>query len=290
MIEMKIIPLAFDSFGVRSMATYVETKDIKILIDPGVSLGPSRYHLPPHRIEIERERELWEVIKEYANKSDLLIVTHYHYDHHNPNYPELYRNKILFIKDPKNNINYSQKNRAKYFLEQIKDIPEEINIADNSNFELGNTKIVFSKPVFHGTNSRLGYVVETMIDDHKERFIHTSDVEGPALDDQIEFILQYSPQTLILDGPMSYMLGYRYPTKYLERSIENIIRIIDETDIKTIIPDHHFTRDLNFKERLKPVYNKIEGTDVKIITAAEYAGKEIELLEARRKELYAKFS
>jgi len=115
-------------------------------------------------------------------------------------------------------------------------------------------------------------------------------VEGPALDDQIEFILQYSPQTLILDGPMSYMLGYRYPTKYLERSIENIIRIIDETDIKTIIPDHHFTRDLNFKERLKPVYNKIEGTDVKIITAAEYAGKEIELLEARRKELYAKFS
>jgi predicted metallo-beta-lactamase superfamily hydrolase len=30
----RIVPLAFDSFGVRSMATFVETDDLKILIDP----------------------------------------------------------------------------------------------------------------------------------------------------------------------------------------------------------------------------------------------------------------
>ncbi len=35
---MKITPLAFDSFGTRSMSTFVETKDVKILIDPGVAL------------------------------------------------------------------------------------------------------------------------------------------------------------------------------------------------------------------------------------------------------------
>jgi predicted metallo-beta-lactamase superfamily hydrolase len=287
---MKIIPLAFDSFGARSMATYIETRDIKILIDPGVSLGPKRYGLPPHKKEIEREGELWEDLKDKAKISDLLIVTHYHYDHHDPSYPELYKDKILFIKDPKNNINYSQKNRAKYFLEQIKDIPKEINITDNSSFEYKNTKIVFSKPVCHGTNNKLGYVVETLIDDGKERFIHTSDVEGPALDDQVEFILEHNPKTLILDGPMSYLLGYVYPSKYLEKSIENIIKIIDETEIRTIIPDHHFTRDLHYVERLKDVYERIEGTDVKVITAAEYAGRDVELLEARRKELYAKSS
>lgn len=31
---MKIIPIAFDSLGTRGMATYVETKDVKIFIDP----------------------------------------------------------------------------------------------------------------------------------------------------------------------------------------------------------------------------------------------------------------
>ena len=45
---MKIKPVASDSMGTRSMATYVETKDVKIFIDPGVALGPSRYGLPPH--------------------------------------------------------------------------------------------------------------------------------------------------------------------------------------------------------------------------------------------------
>ena len=50
---MKIIPIASDSLGVRSMATYVETKDCKILIDPSAALGPKRYGLPPHNKELE---------------------------------------------------------------------------------------------------------------------------------------------------------------------------------------------------------------------------------------------
>jgi len=37
---MKVLPVAFDSFGARSMATYVETKDVKIFIDPAVALSP----------------------------------------------------------------------------------------------------------------------------------------------------------------------------------------------------------------------------------------------------------
>jgi predicted metallo-beta-lactamase superfamily hydrolase len=77
----KIVPLGFDSFGVRSMATYVETKDLKILIDPGVSLAPLRYGMEPHPLEWQRLDETWETIKRYAEESDVLVVTHYHYDH-----------------------------------------------------------------------------------------------------------------------------------------------------------------------------------------------------------------
>ena len=86
-------PLAFDSFGVRSMATFVATEDIAVLIDPGVSLASSRYKLPPHPIEEQRLNETWTDIKEHASRSDVLIVTHYHYDHYDPEEPELYKDK-----------------------------------------------------------------------------------------------------------------------------------------------------------------------------------------------------
>ena len=59
---MKIIPLAFDSLGVRSMATGVET-DLRIIIDPGAALGPSRYNLPPSKIELQRLEELSKIYK-----------------------------------------------------------------------------------------------------------------------------------------------------------------------------------------------------------------------------------
>jgi len=87
---LKVKPLAFDSFGVRSMATFVETDDIAVLIDPGVSLAPSRYNLPPHPMEEQRMSETWAAIKEHAARSDILVVTHYHYDHHDPAEPEIY--------------------------------------------------------------------------------------------------------------------------------------------------------------------------------------------------------
>ena len=54
---MKIKPLAFDSFGARSMCTLVETRDIKIVIDPSVALAPKRYGLPPHEMELRKKEE-----------------------------------------------------------------------------------------------------------------------------------------------------------------------------------------------------------------------------------------
>ena len=81
---MKIIPLAFDSFSTRSMATYVETSSCNIIIDPGISIAPSRYGLPPHPIELKRLGSDWKKIKGFAKKADVFCLTHYHYDHHVP--------------------------------------------------------------------------------------------------------------------------------------------------------------------------------------------------------------
>jgi predicted metallo-beta-lactamase superfamily hydrolase len=271
------------------MATFVETCNLKILIDPGVSLAPLRYGLEPHPLEWQRLDETWEMIKRYAEESDVLVVTHYHYDHHDPDYPELYSGKTAFVKHPTQNINFSQKGRAAYFLEAIKGLPSKLEIADGKSFTFGETTITFSKAVCHGTNPRLGYVTETCISCGGEKFLHTSDVEGPSLEDQVAFILEQKPDVLFVDGPMTYMLGYRYSLRSLEASNANLIRAVKETELQTLVLDHHFLRDLNYKMRIKPVYEEAQKHGVKVLTAAEFAGRKIEMLEALRKELYAKY-
>lgn len=287
---MKVTPLAFDSFGTRSMSTFVETKDANILIDPGVALGPRRFGYSPHPIEQEREREHWKEIVERAKRSDVLIITHYHYDHYNPSDKlEIYKNKTVLIKHPTEKINLSQKKRSSDFLEEIRDLPKMLEYSDGREFRFGHTKIKFSQPVFHGTNPKLGYVTEVLVDDGSYRFIHTSDVEGPSLEDQTDFVLRNKPNLVILDGPLSYMLGFRYSRASLDSSIENMIKIIRTCPLDSLVVDHHFLRDMKWRERIVRVFEEGEKKKVEVQTAAEFAGKPIEMLEARRTELYQKY-
>lgn len=286
--KLMVRPVAFDSFGVRSMATFVETDDLRVLIDPAAALGPRRYGLTPHPKELERLKELWTDLKKYAAKSDVLIVTHYHYDHHDPDEVEVFKDKTVYLKDPKKNINKSQQTRASFFLKKLEGLPKSIEIGDGMMFQQGSTAIKFSPPVFHGTNPRLGYVLEVSISFGGEKLVYTSDVEGPSVKEQSAFILQENPDLLILDGPMTYMLGYRYSGESLAQSVENIKTIIKDTRVRDIILDHHFLRDLNHKKHLGEVYEYAEENGVRVRNAAEYIGREADMLEARRKELYGR--
>jgi predicted metallo-beta-lactamase superfamily hydrolase len=283
---MEVFPIAADSLGTRSMATLVKTKDPSILIDPSVALGPSRYRLAPHPLELHRLDEHWMEIKKHAKKSGILIVTHYHYDHHNPDAPEIYKDKVVFLKHPKTKINKSQMGRAKFFLERLEGFPKELAYSDGNEFSFGKTKIRFSKPVFHGTNSRLGYVTEVSIKEGDFCFVFTSDVEGPSINDQAKFIIDENPNLVYLDGPMTYMLGYRYSKASFLQSIKNITRIFEKTKIEKLIIDHHFLRDIKWGSRIDEVYAAAKKQDVEVVTAAEHLGLENEMLEAGRKELY----
>ncbi|MCX8015124.1 MAG: MBL fold metallo-hydrolase [candidate division WOR-3 bacterium] len=286
---MKIIPIAFDSLGTRSMATYIETGDIKIIIDPSVRLSPLRYNLPPHPIEQKRKDEHWQEIVKYARNADIMIVTHYHYDHHNPESAELYQDKICIIKHPLENINYNQKQRASVFLEKIKPLARKIEIGDGQSFNFNGVLIKCSPAVYHGANDYTGYVFETLIADEKERLIFTSDVCGIPDERQLNFILENNPDIIICDGPSLYLKGYRYSELAWHNSIANTARIINESKVKTFIIDHHLTRDLRYFNFFKEIKQKADSKvsdRVAIITAAEYLNKEIELLEAQRKELY----
>jgi hypothetical protein len=285
---MEVTPLAFDSFGTRSMSTFVETKDVKILIDPGVSLAPNRFGYPPHPIELKRLDERWKEVVKHAKRSDVLVITHYHYDHYRPTENlEIYKNKQVFVKHPTEKINLSQKKRARDFLEKIKDLPKQLEYSDGKEFRFGETRIKFSPPVFHGTNPKLGYVTEVLVDDGY-KFIHTSDVEGPSVPDQADFILKEKPNLVIADGPMTCMLGFRYPMAALNSSVKNMIKIIHKCPLDSLVLDHHFLRELKWRERISKVFAVAEREKVKVQTAAEFSGRPLELLEARRAELYHK--
>ncbi len=281
---MKIIPLAAESLGVRSMAVSVETPDLRILIDPGISLAPKRYGLEPQETELAREKTLWKSVLSKARKADVLTISHYHFDHHDPERPEMFRSQNLIIKHPKESINRSQRERSANFLKIIEGIPESIQYADGSEFELGNTSLVFSQAVPHGTDTKLGYVVELAVSRGKDVFLHSSDVEGPSLDSQLNFILESQPTVVACDGPMTYLM-YKYGNKAMERSLANLEKIIRETPIKALMLDHHLTRDLKWREKMQTVFRTGEECGCNVTTFAGYLGKEDELLEARRKEL-----
>lgn len=280
---MKILPVAFESMGVRSMATYVETSDLRIFIDPGVSVSPDRYSMPPHTIELDRQREMLEAIKEWASLADVVIITHYHYDHHNPDEICLYQGKDILIKHPREHINQSQKQRAATLLGTIEPYVRSIKPADTEEFLFGNTRIVFSSPLLHGNSPVLGYVIAVMIEDD-QRFIYTSDVQGPMNQESVDFVITHQPSTIILDGPPTYQIGSHYKKSDITQAMENIKKIINATSIKSCIIDHHLLRDLNWQDYTSELSSIKPAT--RVCSAAEYLGKDVDILEARRKELY----
>ena len=289
MMEIKL--LSFDSMGVRSMCTLIETRDARIIIDPGAALGPRRYGLKPHPIEEEHLRVHKRMIEEEAKSADLIIVTHYHYDHFPRPREEIQwlRGKRLLIKNPERTINFSQRMRAKLFLDKLRKVDAKPEVADSRDLRIRRCRIAFSHPVDHGNDSRLGFVLEVMVEDAGEKVIYSSDVEGFVSEDQTKFILKNKPDVLICDGPMTYMLGTRFSEDDLRKSLKNLEKIIAGGFLRDLVIDHHLLRDLEWRNRVESLIELEKKYGVRIRSAAAYMGLRENLLEARRRELYEKF-
>jgi len=284
---MNIIPLAAESMGVRSSATYVETRDVKILIDPGVSLAPVRFGLPPHPLEIKAMNESWRIIKDHAARSDILVITHYHFDHFDPTEPLVFRDKVLLIKHAKEHINSSQQERARVLRRSFGTLPRRVEYADGGSFVFGDTSIRFSPAVPHGPNAKVGWVVEVSVREDDFCFLYTSDVQGASRPEHMTFIGAENPDMLYLDGPLTYMMGQGFTREDLHSSLANIREAVEATRVRAIVIDHHVLRDPNWKEACAELFTLAEKNGKKLVTAAGFHGKEDEMLEARRRQLFA---
>jgi predicted metallo-beta-lactamase superfamily hydrolase len=291
-LPIKVYPIAFDSMGVRSEATLVVVNGYKILIDPGVALAPKRYGLPPSDTELKALEIVREKIMEIGHKADIVIVTHYHYDHHPyPDDKEMYEavfsGKRVFMKSYEDEVTESARKRGRKFYENVKDIAKEIITADDSKIKLGKGIILeFSPPVWHGpVGSKVGRVIMVNIRKGRASFIHGSDAQNLADPDALKWVLEHKPTFLIIDGYPTILMGWRVSKKSFVESMENVKKAVIDTPAKTIIIDHHIVRDKNFKEKMKDIYELAEKHGKKVLTAAEYMGMENLLLEAWRKEL-----
>lgn len=282
---MKVTPLAADSLGARSMAALVETPDVTILVDPSVRLAPRRYNLPPHPLEEERQRSAWRSIRTAARRAQVLVVSHYHYDHHNPDAPSIFRGKAAFLKDGKVHINRSQRERAGTFVRALRPYPKSIEVADGNDLDFGGTEVTFSPALPHGHTDELGYVVMTRVAEGEEVFLHTSDVLGAPLKSQLAFILDSDPTVLYVDGPMTHM-PENYPETETRRSIANLVRVLRGTNLRTLILDHHILRDRDWESRMVRVLESAKEHGVMVHTAASYLGQKVDQLEANRDVLY----
>ena len=145
---------------------------------------------------------------------------------------------------------------------------------DGKQYEYNNIKIKFTKPLFHGIEfSRVGWVIGVVIIANNHKILYSSDLNGPIIEDYAEWIIKEKPDIIILDGPMTYMLGYTLNKINLNRAIENAIKIIKESNAKLIIYDHHLPRERKYKEHTEQVWITAEKENIKIMTAAEYLGK-----------------
>ncbi len=336
-------PVWFDSLGAKSSCTLVSTPDVKVLVDPGIAVMQPSFPAPLAK------KLYWEVqgrraIKQASREADVVIISHYHYDHFIDFDRDIYEGKLILLKNPNEFINDSQRGRAERFFDnlcrefggvklgdvlqkrerksygnpldeiprardrdfgdynrrrkelfkkglrwfgnRVKNwnssgwIPElkfedlEVRFPEGKEFKFGRTRLRFTSPLFHGIEfSRVGWVFSTVITYGNEKLIHSSDLDGPIIEDYADWIIRENPDTLILDGPMSYMFGYLTTRTSMDRAVANAVRILRKTDMRLMIYDHHLPREPKFREWTREVWETGKKLGKQVLTAAEYLGK-----------------
>jgi predicted metallo-beta-lactamase superfamily hydrolase len=278
---LKVIPLAAESLGVRSMATYVEAGGSSVLIDPGATLAPLRFNLPPAEAEWEALRRANDRISAYAARASLVFVSHYHEDHFRSD-PASYAGRRVLVKDPRRLVAGAQARRAADLWRALTG-KARLEVADGHRERGRDVELRVSPPLAHGLDGTpLGYVVALTIDDHTEheRFVFASDVQGPLSRVAVAYLLRERPTLLYLSGPPSYM-EHEIGAAAIERGVQHLTRIMEATGCRVIM-DHYALRDVRAEARFATLWES-----GRVVTAARYLGVPDAMLEARRAQLWA---
>ena len=293
---IKVKPLAAESFGVRSMATLVETPDLKILLDPGVSIGIRRKY-PPHPEEYKVLRSSVRRIVNASHKAGYIFISHYHISHYIPFFRDyrhiwsnkkfasrLYSRKFVYMKNIDENITDNEKKRGGFLKRHIEQLKGTPIYGDYSKQIIGNTLLKISQPVPHGRFSVThSYVLLLSIMYEAEKFLFAPDVLGPYDTYTLEIILKDNPDMLYVCGPPLHLIKSFGPIS-IKKATNNLKRLIEKID--TIILDHYIFRSSKGVVLFQELKEFADEKEHKIYTAATFAGRHNNFLEAIRQKMW----
>ncbi len=279
---MHIEIIGTESLGVRGLSCKVETKDRKILIDPGVALGYNRHGLLPHPFQVAVGKLIRNRVISALRDSTDVVFSHYHGDHIplvDANPYQLNAEKIAnlqqgirFWAKGLRGLSRRMKARAHSLSTALnKDLPNAEGISDGT--------MAFSEAVPHGeANNRFGQVMMTKIADEKEIFVHASDIQ--LLNRKaISQILEWHPDIVLASGPPLYLP--QLSDEQRKVAFANGLSLSQGVD--TLILDHHVIR---CEEGLAWLKRLSSETGKRVICAADFMKKPRLLLEAWRRQLY----
>jgi len=255
--------------------------------------------LPPHPEEFRAIIKARLKIVEAARKAEFVTISHYHHDHVTPSFEDwlcnwtqandtakqIYEGKSVLAKNPKEQINYSQRERAWLFQKTSGRYVSTFEAADGKTFTVGSTNIRFSEPVPHGLeNSELGWVLMTTIEREDERFLFAPDIQGPMSTRTLEIVLHEKPQLLMVGGPPLYLTGFKISEEQTQKGMNSLTRIVEA--VPHVILEHHLLRDENWREKATDVFYSAYKSGHTLQTAAEFVGAQNAFLEAARVKLF----
>lgn len=274
---MKIEILGSETLGVRGLSCFVKAEGVKILIDPGLALGYTRYGYHPHPLQAAYGERVKEGIIKCWKKATDIVISHLHGDHiplPNPNpfqlgisdVIDLNPDATIWIKPRK----FCSELELARFIELEKAFRDQI-----VEMSIGEADgiLQFLGPFSHGYESKTSIFV-TVIED----FVHTSDTQ--LLDRQaISTILKLEPKVVFSDGPPIYRWISRKGLQYLFKiAHENALNLVNHVDV--VIVDHHLMRcDVGLEW--------LERVSENVLCSAEFSDKPILMLESWRKTLYS---
>jgi len=283
---VKVLMLGSESQGVRGLSCFLEYRGIKVLVDPGVALGFTRWGLHPHPIQAVAGDEVRKNIGTLWQNTDYVILTHMHGDHvplynANPFQLSLYQlkdNSRVRIIAPESKV-LSKVGRLR--LDKIKEVyGVRVITLSEREFEIG--PIRFYGPYPHGMSSRTNVYVTLL--DLGEKVMHLSDT-GLVTSEVIKLALKLMPDIVITDGPPIYRFSHdrELVNEILRKASENLHKLVKVAH--TIIVDHHINRCDEGYEWIRKE-SELNEVDASIMTAAEYMNSNPLLLEAWRRTLY----
>jgi predicted metallo-beta-lactamase superfamily hydrolase len=276
---MEIEIIGAESLGVRSLCTVVKTRDRKILIDPGLALGYTRFRLLPHPLQVAvGERIRKRIAEEWSTATDI-VISHFHGDHVPLTDANPYQMNLKNVT--------SLNPDALIWAKSTQLSPIETKRARDFSTAFNNTIIAmerksdgilsFSEPVPHGKAESPERVIMTGIRDDF-MFVHASDIQ--LLNDEAIFqIVSWKPDIVLASGPPLYL--HKLSVADMEEAWRNAISLSQK--VPTLILDHHLMRGFEGAAWLNRLGSKVAN---RVLCSADFMGKQRILLEAGRPQLY----